>query len=239
MRKKRVTIYQKRWHIAATLLIIAVPFAFLLVFSRFAHIATGKLLKDTFVSLLRIAIAYAVAAPLGWMFAALFYNGRRATVALPIFDVLQSLPTFAALPLAITFLGGSNLIIIFFLALEIIWPIFFSVVSSLKLIHREWEEAVEVSGLRKYHYLRYFLWPASIPSFVTGSIVGLGNGWEGLIALEIIIGVNMGLGGFFQTFSGNPTITAFGILGFLIIIFTINKLVWLPLLEQSHHGIEE
>lgn len=78
-----------------------------------------------------------------------------------------------------------------------------------------------------------------MPGFITGSIVGLGEGWEALIATEIIVGMDTGLGNFFQTYSTNPKITAFGVLGFLILIFSINKVIWLPLLEWSHRKMEE
>jgi len=238
-RTKRVRIYQSRLHIFATLLIIIIPFLFLLGFSRFAHIATKALFRDLFISVGRLAVAYIIAGVLGWLFAVLFYRGKRALVALPIFDVLQSFPTFAALPLAV-FLGGhSNFVVIFFLVVTVIWPIFFSIISSLKLIKHEWREAAEISGLSGLNYLRVFLLPLTIPSFVTGSIVGLGEGWEALVATEIITGIKPGLGVFFQTFSHNIPITVFGILGFLIFIFSINKIIWLPLLEWSHRRMEE
>lgn len=168
-----------------------------------------------------------------------FYRGRRALVALPIFDVLQSFPTFAALPLAVAAYGPSSTIVIIFLVLAIIWPIFFSTLSSLKLVKKDWGEAVAVAQLKGWRYLWHFLVPVSIPGAITGSIVGLGDGWEALIATEIIVNVKKGTGVFFQQFSTHPQIIVFGILGFLAVIFSINKLLWLPLLEWSHKRMEE
>lgn len=239
MKKHRVEIYKSHWHLTATILFILAPFLFLLIFSRLAHVAAGELFWNTAVSLLRIAVAYLIAAALGWLLAVSFYRGRRALVALPIFDVLQSFPTFAALPLATFFWGQTNFTVIFFLVLAIIWPVFFSVMSSLRLIRRDWEEAVEIAGVSGWDYLRLFLWPASVTGLVTGSIIGLGDGWEVLVATEIIVGIRHGLGGFFQFFSQNPTITALGIIGFLIIIFSLNKLIWIPLLDWSHRTMGE
>ena len=160
-------------------------------------------------------------------------------IALPIFDVMQSFPTFAALPLATVVWGPSNTTIIFFLIITVIWPILFSLISSLKLIWRDWEEASEIAQLRGFNYLRYVLWPASIPGIITGSIIGLGEGWEALVATEMISGNHFGLGSFFATYSQSSMITAFGILGLLIMIFSVNKLVWLPLLDWSHTLTEE
>lgn len=237
--KKRMRIYETRMHLLGTLLFVALPFAFLLFFSRVAHIATGVLFADLFTSSWRLLVAYLIAAVLAWLSAALFYQGRRATIALPIFDVLQSFPTFAALPLAVLVWGASNSTVIVFLVLTVIWPIFFSVISTLKLARHDWEEAVEIAGLRGFDYVRYFIWPISIPGLITGSIIGLGEGWEALVATEMLIRVPVGLGTFFQSFANSATITTFGIFGLLLFIFSINKLVWLPLLEWSHNITEE
>lgn len=239
MRKKRADIYKSWGHVLVTMVFVVAPFVFILFFSRFANVAVGGLLFNTGISLSRMIIAYFVSAVLGWVAAAAFYRGRRANVALPIFDVLQSIPTFAALPLAVFYWGATNFTVIFFLVLAIIWPVFFSVISSLKLIKHDWEEAVEVSGLNGWDYVSGFLWPVSLPALITGSIIGLGDGWEALIATEIITEIKTGLGGFFQSFSTNPEITFFGILGFLVLIFCINKLIWLPLLNWSHKLLEE
>lgn len=236
---KKFRIYQSRIHLLVTIFFIAFPFLFFLLFSNLVHIATTQLFGNIFVSLLRLMTAYFIAAFLGWVFAVSFFKGKRSIIALPIFDVLQSFPTFAALPLATYFLGVSNTTVILFLVITIIWPIFFSIISSLKLLQRDWEEAIEISGLSGFNYIRRFLWPASITGLITGSIIGLGEGWEALVATEIIVGIKSGLGSFFDQFSKNPAVTSFGILGLLFIIFSINKLIWIPLLELSHRRMEE
>lgn len=232
-------IYKSRMHILATLFFLALPLIFMLFLPSITGLDAKTLARDGVVSLIRMVIAYAIAALLGWACAILFYRGRRATIALPVFDVLQSLPTFAILPLAVTFWGKNDLTVITFLILAIIWPVFFSVISSLKLIRRDWEEAAEISGLRGWRYVWYFLLPISFNGLITGSIIGLGDGWEALIATEIIVGLQAGLGQFYQTFSTNPTITAVGVLAFLLVIFSINKLIWLPLLDWGHQKFEE
>lgn len=239
-KKQEAKVYQSSRHLFVTFLFVSLPFVFFLLFANIAHIAFPVLFKDVFVSLYRMVIAYVIAAMLGWLFAVVFYRGRRALVALPIFDVLQSFPAFAALPLVAFFLGPSNFTVIAFLIFTaIIWPIFFSVISSLKLLRRDFYEVVEIFGVSGFDYVRRFLVPVSMPALITGSIIGLGDGWEVLVATEIIVGVKSGLGGFFQLFSRNPAISAFGIFGFLLLIFTINRLVWLPLLEWSHRKMEE
>ncbi len=234
-----MVIYHSRSHLFGTLAVVAAPFFFLLGFARFTEIAITRLLLNVLISSWRVVVAYLFAAAGAWLLAVLFYRGRRANVALPVFDVLQSFPTSAALPLAIHFWGPSNSTTIFFLVITIIWPILFSVLSSLKLIKHEWEEVVIITRLSGWEYLRRFLWPVSVPGLVTGSIVGLGNGWGALGGAEIIVGNPNGLGTFFQTYAHDVTTTTLGILGFLVLVFSVNKIVWLPLLEWSHHETEE
>lgn len=232
-------IYHSRLHQLVTILFVALPFLFFLFFAQFAKISFTTLFSDIGISLLRLSIAYVIALFLAWVCAILFYHGRRSVIALPFFDVLQSFPTFAVLPLASFFLGSSTIIVIFFLVITMIWPIFFSIISSLHLIRHDWQEAVEISQLSGVAYFRMFLLPVTIPGVVTGSLIGLGEGWGALVATEIIVGSRAGLGNFFNLFAKNPRITSFGILGLLILIFSINKLVWTPLLEWSHHKMEE
>lgn len=237
--KKRFKIYHSGLHLAITLVFVVFPFIFFLLFSEIAHLTTSQLFSDIWISLFRIFVAYLFAVILGWVFAASFFRGKRAIIALPVFDVLQSFPTFAALPLATYFLGVSEITVLIFLVVTIIWPIFFSIISSLRLIRHDWEDVVEISRISRWDYITRFLWPASIPGVITGSIIGLGEGWEALVATEIIIGIKPGLGSFFDSYSKDASITTFGILGLLFLIFSINKLIWLPLLDMSHKMMEE
>lgn len=241
MRKSHnhTSIYRSRLHVLTTVLFLAFPFIFFLFFTHVAAISSRQLFRDVQISLVRLVTAYAIALVLAWICAVLFYKGKRAIVALPIFDVLQSFPTFAVLPLAVYLLGVSNGTVIAFLVITIIWPIFFSILSSLHLIRRDWQDAVEILRLSGFTYIKFFLLPITIPGVITGSIIGLGEAWEALVATEIIVGTQRGLGNFFNLFSHNPRIIAFGILGFLILIFSINKLVWIPLMEWSHNRMEE
>ncbi|MEI6659964.1 MAG: ABC transporter permease subunit, partial [bacterium] len=232
-------IYKRYWHVLITLGFVIAPVIFFLLFAEITHIAIATLFIDIGVSLWRMAIAFVISIVLGWTLAMLFYRGPRSVIALPVFDVLQSVPTFAALPIAVLYFGESSTVVIIFLVLALIWPILFSVISSLKLIKNEYQEAIEIYGLSGWKRIKYFTFPASVPGLITGAIIGLGDAWEAIIATEIIVGMKSGLGPFFQSFSASPKITTFGILGLLMIIFSINKIFLLPLLEKSHSLVEE
>lgn len=239
MHRRHSMIYHSRLHVLWTIAILALPFLFFVYYSRLTSISNPELLTDIIVSGFRLLASFLIAAGLGWLMAVLFYEGKRSLIALPLFDVLQSFPTFAALPLGILVFGRSTTTVIVFLVFTIIWPIFFTILSSLKLSKHEWREVSNVYDLKGRNYLRLYLIPVTIPGLITGSVIGLGEGWEALIATEMIVGTNDGIGPFFQAFSDDATVTALGILGLLLLIFVINKLLWLPLLEWSHRTMGE
>ena len=232
-------IYHSWLHVFSTLLALVIPFCIFLGFLWWKHVSTSSFLYDLSLSTLRLVLAYIIAAVLAWLMAVSFYRGRFAVVALPFFDVLQSFPTFAALPLATYVWGKSTTTVVFFLVITIIWPIFFTLISSLKLARHDWFEAVDIAEIRGPAYLRWYLFPITVPGLITGSIIGIGEGWEALVATEMIVGTPRGLGIFFQSFSENTAVTTLGIFGLLIVIFAINKMLWLPLLEWSHHRMDE
>jgi ABC-type nitrate/sulfonate/bicarbonate transport system permease component len=238
-KRKRVRIYRSVWHLAVTFFVLILPIVFLFIFANVSHSDTGALFGEFALSLWRLVVAYSIAVLVGWVCAVTFYRGRISSVALPAFDVLQSFPTFAALPLATYLWGRTSSTVIIFLVLTIVWPIFFSILSSLRLVKRDWEDSVSMLGLKGFSYFRLYLLPITIPGIITGSIIGLGEGWEALVATEIIVTIPNGLGAFFQRFSQNTVLTVLGIAGLLLLIFSVNKLLWIPLLDWSHERMEE
>jgi ABC-type nitrate/sulfonate/bicarbonate transport system permease component len=226
-------------HLAVAFAIFLLPLVGLFLFSRESGIPFYTTMYDLGISIFRLGIAFVFATILAWVSVVLLIRGKTESVTLSVFDVLQSLPTFTILPLAVHFLGNSESTIIFFLIITIIWPIIFSIVSSLKQVDKSWHEAVVMSRIRGMDYIRYYLLPVTAPGIVTGAIIGLGDGWEALIATEIILQTKTGLGAFFQGFASSTSMTLFGVGAFLLVVFTINKLIWLPLLERSHRLVEQ
>ncbi|MDA1335224.1 MAG: ABC transporter permease subunit [bacterium] len=237
MRRHKSDIYQSRVHLVVTLLIVVVPFILFIVFAQAIEIPVSKLFLYIGTSGLRLLIAYTAATIIALILATLFYKGKRGKVALPLFDVLQNIPTFTLLPIATLFWGASERTVVLLLTIIMLWPIFFSIINALQQTRSEWDEAVQIMKLSGWKRFRHYILPVGIPGLVTGSIIAIAEGWEAIIAAEIITNIS-GLGQFFQAYSTNPTVTAAGILGILVLIFGLNKLVWMPLLEKSHSNME-
>ncbi|MEZ4195658.1 MAG: ABC transporter permease subunit [Candidatus Paceibacterota bacterium] len=232
-------IYHSRLQLLITFSFIVAPVLCLFLFAGLTSLTVETLLVDFSYSIMRLLTAYGIAVILAWVLALAFSTGRRSNVALPLFDVMQSFPTFALVPLAVLTFGASNTTVIFFLVITVIWPLLFSTVNALKLVKKEYWEVAEIYGLKGWKRLRYFLLPASIPGIVTGSIIGLGEGWEALVATEIIMKTEVGLGSFFERNSTEGLYTALGIILLMLMIFSINRLIWTPVLARVYDRMQE
>lgn len=235
-----IKIYKKRWHLLLTFITIAAPFIYIIIFSEFTGVKTGQVFIDLGTSFMRVLVAYAISVAVAIPLAFFLGQGKIGDFFLPIFDVLQSFPSFAILPLLVVWFGIGNAAAIFFLVITMAWPILFSVLSSLRLSRKDLEEAAFIFGARGWKKMFLFTLPLSLPGLITGSIVGIGEGWEAIVGAEII-GITPGIGGFLNNASsnGDTKVLAFGIIALLLFLFTLNKLIWIPLLKKTHDYAHE
>ncbi len=236
----QLKIYRKRSHLVITFFVILLPLVFIAVFSRVAGVSTNEVYLDLAASFFRIVVAYVFASILAVLFGIFLGQGKVGGFFLPLFDVLQSFPSFALLPLFTLWFGLGNIAAILFLIITIIWPILFSVVSSIHLVRKDLSEAAYIFGARGAKKFFSFTLPLTFPGFITGSIVGLGEGWDAIVGAEIL-GISPGIGNFLNTAAqhNNIPILAFGITALLLAVFSINKILLLPLLKKSHEYFHE
>ncbi len=205
--------------------------------TNLAHLDASQLYLGILMSLFRVTSAYVLALVLAVSLAILITaNQVIENLLLPIFDVLQSFPSFALLPaLVLALQGQPEIVIILILLIEIIWPILFTIIGGMKNRRQDLEEAATIFGAHGWKRFRNFTLPEIWPSVVTGSIVGWGEGWETIIGAELLVSVQRGIGHYLGIL-GNAhqnTLLAFGIVVLMLALFVINKIVWLPLLAQA------
>ena len=212
-----VKIYKKRWHLLLTFITIAAPFIYIFIFSEFTGVKTSQVFVDLGASFFRVAIAYLISVILAIPMAFFLGQGKTGDFFLPVFDVLQSFPSFALLPLLTVWFGIGNAVAIIFLVVTMIWPILFSALSAIRLGRKDLEEAAFVFGARGWKKMFVFTLPLSLPGLIIGSIVGIGEGWEAIVGAEII-GVTPGIGGFLNNASvqGDIPVLSFGIIALLL-----------------------
>lgn len=230
-RQAHIERYRRTWLIIFGIVGVALILAFLGYFGTVPwSVLLGSVLQTTY----RLIFAYAIALILGVAIALLVGSSSLTDALFPIFDILQNIPSFALIPFFIYFLGYTDKMIILFAVSSIIWPILFAVLSAIKSAHTDLSDAATIFGAKGFRRIQFYLAPLSLPSILTGSIVGIAIGWEAVIGAEIIANTS-GFGSFIREASTNGINQAAvaGMFMILIIVFIVNRLVWTPLLADS------
>lgn len=229
---------RRSWAIVLVLILLTIV-GFVLL-GHFGQVSWGTLAIALVQTLYRLVLAYGIALLLGVGIALVVGWGPLIDFFFPLFDVLQNVPSFALIPIFIYFLGYGDSMVILFAVSSIIWPILFAILTAIKSAHTDLNDAATIFGARGWRRILYYLAPLAEPAIVTGSIVGIAIGWEGVIGAEIIAGSG-GFGAFIKMAGASgisPTMVA-GTLAILVLVFVINRLIWAPLLAESTHRYAE
>jgi NitT/TauT family transport system permease protein len=139
----------------------------------------------------RLLVAYTICVAIALPLAiALVRRPRAYRVGLPIVEVIASFPATALFPIFIIALvpviGFEGAAVIMLLT-GMEWYLFFNILSGLRGIPPDLEEAARAFGLTKWQYYRRLVLPAIVPAFITGSITAFGGGWNTLIVAEYFV----------------------------------------------------
>lgn len=182
----------------------------------------------------------AISLPLG-ICIALSKRGFEAIMS--VLQVLSSIPAPILMPALIALLAGtaffSEALAISVIFISMIWYILFSMVSGMRTIPASIFEAARSNRLGWVQLWRKVYIPASLPSFVTGSITAVGGAWNSLIIAEyftvqsnsqmVVLGqVGTGIGKLIDTavFSGNTSLMLLSIISMTIMVVVVNRLLW-------------
>lgn len=200
-------------------------------------------------SLLRVVSGYLLSFAIAFPLAILVTRRPRAgRIGLPIIEVVASVPATALFPLFIFglvaafpefgFQGAAILV----LMTGMVWYLFFNILSGLRSIPPDLEEAARSYGLGRKQYYRRLVLPAIFPALITGSITAFGGGWNTLVIAEYIhysssqqfqllgLGELLNIG--IQLPNGLPLmITALLVL--IVAVVALNELLWKPLYRRA------
>jgi NitT/TauT family transport system permease protein len=194
----------------------------------------------------RLVVAYliclAITLPLG------IYLVRRPKLyrlGMPAIEIVASVPATALFPLFIFALLpdlGIEGVSILMLLTGMLWYLFFNLLSGLRAIPPDLEEAARSYGLSKWVYYKRLVLPAIFPAFVTGSITAFGGGWNTLIIAEYLragslsFHVPLGIGELID--KGNSeahggALLAASILTMVVAVVAVNEVLWKPLYRRA------
>ncbi|HVL09286.1 MAG TPA: ABC transporter permease [Burkholderiaceae bacterium] len=165
-------------------------------------VAWGALLGDAgywtswYLSTMRVMsgfiAAMVIGIPLGLLMAVsrAFYG-----ITFPTFEILRPIPPLAWVPAAIIFWPTQELSIAFVTFLGAFFTIVINVLGGAKSIDIRFFQSAQAMGSSKWDIFRRVVLPATVPSIVVGSSVGMGITWNVVVAAEMISGGGGGGGG--------------------------------------------
>ncbi len=191
------------------------------------------------------AISLAIALPLAIVFAR---RARAARIGLPVVEIIASVPATALFPAFIFVLWpviGAGLTSVLMLLTGMIWYLFFNLLSGVRTIPPDLDEAARSYGLDGADYRRRLLFPGIFPAFVTGSITAFGGGWNALVIAEYLENPAghapfqvLGIGELIDV--GNGELNGAGLPLMVVALFTmvltvvvINEVLWKPLYRRA------
>lgn len=196
----------------------------------------------------RMALAYA----LSLLFTLIYgyiaaYNARAERIMIPLLDVLQSVPLLSFLPVVLLSLSAVlpeavavELTAVVLIFTSQVWNMTFAWYQSLTTIPRELREASSIFLFTRWQRFTTLEFPSGALALVWNSMMSWAGGWFFLMAAEIFtLGERdfrlMGLGAFLQTAADRGDLAAigWGLLALVVVIVTLDQLVWRPLLAWA------
>ena len=108
-------------------------------------------------------------------------------------QILRPIPVTAFVPFAIIVFGIRTPAAVFLIALGAFFPIYVNTVAGVRGVPRVYIRAARMLGTPKSKILPWIIFPAALPSIVTGLRLGIGLAWV-LVIVSEMIAVKSGLG---------------------------------------------
>jgi NitT/TauT family transport system permease protein len=136
--------------------------------------------------------AMIIGIPMGLLMAV---NKASYGIIFPSFEVLRPIPPLAWVPASIIFWPTQELSIAFVTFLGAFYTIVINVLGGANSINKQFLQAAQSMGASQWDIFRRIVLPATLPSIVVGSAVGMGITWEVVVAAEMISGGGSSGGG--------------------------------------------
>ncbi len=229
--------------------LIALVFAYILIFHAPTYLFQGKIFVYAFWSMLRIFIALVLSVVVA-VAIALFLRRYKWLMPyfLPLLDIGQSLPAVALFPLiivmVITHIGGrlgievAAIILIFTGA---VWYMIFRLIREMENFPPTLDYFARLVEMDKVTAFWHITLPYLFPAIVVGAIQAVGGGWNASIVGEYIVDAHHhvysipGLGYLlsYATYNNLFWLSMLAVTSMTLIILMTNHFVWKPLLKKA------
>jgi NitT/TauT family transport system permease protein len=156
---------------------------------------SGVLLAATVATLYRLVAGFLIAALVGVLVG--IAMGRRQWVEdtlLPIVSFLYPIPGLAYAPLFVLWFGLGDVPTILLIGIASCFTVIINSWRGVKSVKPVWLRAAEVMGARDRDMFHRVVLPGALPYILIGLRLGLAQAWRLLIAVEMLMSVQQGLG---------------------------------------------
>lgn len=153
----------------------------------FDLMATGELEDNLYVSLMRLFAGFAAGASMGVLFGvciALSDTAERYTA--PLFQFLRQLPTVALIPMFILIFGVGESFKIFIVIKASFFVVALAAHDGVRNIPKGYFDVGALYNLSFWDKFRAIIFPAAVPSLLTGIRIGLSRSWMVLVGAELL-----------------------------------------------------
>jgi NitT/TauT family transport system permease protein len=166
------------------------------VLATFARLALeGVIWNQTEGTLIRLALGFLLAAMVGVTLGILMGRFRLVEdLFLPAVSFGYPIPGLAYAPLFVLWFGLGDLPAILLVGVASCFVIVLNSWKGVKSVKPVWLRAAEVMGARERQMFWKVILPAALPYVLTGLRLGLAQAWRILVAVEMLMAVDFGLG---------------------------------------------
>lgn len=175
---------------------VSVPRVTTIFATWWTDFANGVIPRELAPTLRRIVVGLGLAAAVGVPLGLLMGVNRLAYRVLePITELLRPIPSAAYIPVAILFLGLGEEMRLFVIFLACVFPILLNTYGGVTGVEQDLIDTGRTLGAPRMSILRKIVFPAALPSILTGIRVSLGIAFIVAVTSEMVAG-NNGLGYF-------------------------------------------
>lgn len=150
-------------------------------------IQDGSLLSSTVTSLERVAEGFAAGALAGLVFGTAVGLSKTLRDFLdPLFLALSQVPTLGWMPIIILIVGIDEGLKIIVIGWSAFIPVVLNTSQGVRDVPEAYVELGRVLSFSRWSKLTMIVLPSAVPSIFTGLREGLANGWQTLVAVELI-----------------------------------------------------
>lgn len=145
--------------------------------------------QSWYLSLFRVLAGFIAAMVIGIPLGLLLAVSKTFnSICFPTFEILRPIPPLAWVPVAIIFWPTQELSIAFVTFLGAFFTVVINVVGGARSIDIRYFQSAQAMGSSQWDIFRRIVLPATLPSIVVGSSVGMGITWNVVVAAEMISG---------------------------------------------------